>query len=270
MSTIEKALTLLDFFSSSRSEIGLTEFKNLSGLDKGTTHRYLNSLKIMGFLEQNRVTRGYRLGPAVMRLANVRERTTPMARIVRSHIDPLAEEIGELVHAALPQTGGMSSLYARDGGILGTRVGFDEAELLPFHATSSGIAMLAFGPDTMKDELHTRQLKSYTSSTTSDLDEVHRLISKAREQGYVATDQTYEDDVCSVALPFFGADDFAVGTIAIATPSARMTDKMRPLFATRLGNAARAITTDLGGQVPATLDQIWTEFQPVLAETPQP
>ena len=41
MPTIDKALGLLDHFSGTAPEIGLAEFRELSGFDKATVHRYL-------------------------------------------------------------------------------------------------------------------------------------------------------------------------------------------------------------------------------------
>ena len=49
MSTIEKALMLLEHFSSNRPEIGLTEFKTRTSIDKGTLHRHLTALRIVAF-----------------------------------------------------------------------------------------------------------------------------------------------------------------------------------------------------------------------------
>ena len=113
MSTIEKALMLLEHFSSNRPEIGLTEFKTRTSIDKGTLHRHLTALKNSGFLEQNYLTKAYRLGPAVIRLAAVRENTVPIVKTVQYYVDRIADNIHELVHAALPQKNGMSAIYVK-------------------------------------------------------------------------------------------------------------------------------------------------------------
>jgi len=78
MGTISKALDLLGHFSSTRSQIGLTEFVTLTRRDKATVHRHLSELEQNGFLEQHPQTRAYRLGPALLRLAAVREAAFPM------------------------------------------------------------------------------------------------------------------------------------------------------------------------------------------------
>ena len=88
---MEKALKLLSYFSESRPEIGLTEFKRLTGHDKGTVHRYLSDLRNGGFLEQNETTKAYSLGPALVRLAHVRNATNPILNIVADVLRPLSQ-----------------------------------------------------------------------------------------------------------------------------------------------------------------------------------
>ncbi len=250
MSTVEKALSLLEHFSSQRPEIGLSDFKRLTRFDKGTTHRYLSSLKECGFLEQNPATKAYRLGPAVIRLSAVREKTVPLANTVSPYVDALAAELHELVHAALPQANGMSVLYYVDGGNSGTRVAFDEAEVLPFHATSSGIAQLAFGPAERRAQVLSKGLSKFTEHTPVSPEETLGYVKRAQAVGYASADQSFETDVSSVAVPFFDHRGEAIGTIAVATPSARMTADMRTEIIERLTRASKDLTAALGGRVP--------------------
>jgi len=261
MSTIEKALGLLEHFSSQSPEIGLSDFKRLTAFDKGTTHRYLTALKECGFLEQNPTTKAYRLGPAIIRLAAVRESTVPLRSTVAIHVDRIATEIRELVHASVPQSSGMSMLYALDGGISGTRVALDEAEVLPFHATSSGIAQLAFGSVAMREKVLAKRIKAFTERTPASREDVEALIEKARARGAAIADGSYEADVCSVAVPFFDNSACAIGTIAVATPSARMTPEMRQNITTILIQNSQHLTQSLGGTVPADLRELWTSDQ---------
>ena len=60
MSTVDKAISLLDLFSVETPEHGLTEIARRSGFDKATTRRLLVSLARHGFIEQDV---GTRVGP---------------------------------------------------------------------------------------------------------------------------------------------------------------------------------------------------------------
>jgi len=257
MPTIDKALGLLDHFSSTSPEIGLSELRGLSGFDKGTVHRYLSNLRDCGFVEQNAKTKAYRLGPALLRLAAVREKTVPLEKIASPLLSALATNTGELVHAALPQRQGMSTLFATDGGHRGIRVRFDPAELLPFHATSSGIALLAFGSQQFSSQALGDSLPAFTETTSSTTDQVNVLIERAQRIGYAFADQSYEREVCSIAVPFYSTTESAIGTVAIATPAARMNKATHRDFAVALTDTSRSLSKDLGGCIPSDLSKIW-------------
>ena len=259
MPTIDKALGLLDYFSASTPEIGLAKFRELSTFDKGTVYRYLCSLRDCGYVEQNPQTKAYRLGPAIIRLAAVRETTVPLQSIAAPLIDELADQTGELVHAALAQRNGMSALYVKDGGYGGTRVGFDDSELLPLHATSSGIAFLAFGPDQyLASVIEHETLPSFTESTPVTPEKITSLVTRSKKAGYACLNQSYEAEICSVAVPLFNTVGIAMGTLAIATPRARM---KRKLFVKQLALTSQHFTQNLGGKVPDTIAAKWNAYQ---------
>lgn len=258
MGTITKALNLLNHFSPNHPEIGLTEFRKLSGQDKATVHRHLIELTSNGFLEQNPVTRGYRLGPAILRLAAVRERLFPARTIVAPLVEALASELGELVHVSLREGNHMSPLFHHDALIHGTRVYFDEAELLPLHATASGLAMLAFGPENLLPDLLKTPLPAATEHTITDHNLLRSTVEKVREAGIAFVDQGFEAHVSSFAAPLFGDQPEAIGTIAVALPTVRVTDDMRRIIKAALPRTANEVTEKLGGTVPVDLRRIWT------------
>ena len=70
MTTVDKALSLLDHFSHEQTEIGLSEFARLSGFDKSAALRMLSALVRAGFLEQadDRVLRQFAIR---LRVGNV-------------------------------------------------------------------------------------------------------------------------------------------------------------------------------------------------------
>ena len=78
MGTVGKALELLDLFSRSRPQAGLSELARLAGVNKATCYRMLGEMALHGLVEQVGPSREYRLGPALVRLARVREAAVPM------------------------------------------------------------------------------------------------------------------------------------------------------------------------------------------------
>lgn len=257
MGTITKALNLLNYFSASRSEIGLAEFKLLSGQDKATVYRHLGELQSNGFIEQNLVSKTYRLGPAVLRLAAVREHTFPARHAVAATVDALSKELGELVHASLFQRGGMSSLYHADVQAHGTRVHFDQAELLPFHATASGLTMLAFGPGSLLETVLQKPLEDYTGMTLTNPAKLNAAVTKIRATGFAICDQGFEKEVYSIAAPIFADTLNIIGALAVAVPGSRMNKALQGQIIEALKTGCEDASSALGGALPGTLNSLW-------------
>jgi len=257
MGTITKALNLLNYYSSHRPQIGLTEFTKLINRDKATVHRHLTELERNGYVEQDPVSKNYRLGPALLRLAAVREHTFPIRDAVDAKVTKLSEELRELVHVSLLQGQALSSLFHADVHSRGTRVHFDEAELLPLHATSSGLSMLAYGPAKLLKRALASPLKAHTSKTIVDVDVLIENVEITRRNGYSYSDQGFEDEVCSYATPVFDHNQKNVGSLAVALPKSRLTSEKGREIIAALYRGSEMVSTVFGGVVPGEIKDVW-------------
>src|SRR6478609_9497098 len=66
--SLERGLAILSAFTSTRPLIGVSELARDLGLSRSSAHRYIATLATLGYLEQDRATRRYRLGPRVLDL----------------------------------------------------------------------------------------------------------------------------------------------------------------------------------------------------------
>jgi DNA-binding IclR family transcriptional regulator len=248
MGTITKALDLLNLFSPARPQIGLGEVVRLTGRDKATLHRHLSELEENGFLEQHPVTRAYRLGPALLRLAAVREAAFPMRALLRPIVTELSEAVGELAHASLLQGDVLSPVFHADPRLHGTQVHFDASEVLPLHATSSGLAVLAFAPDALRRRILARPLSMHTGRTITDPERLRGLIDEVRRTGISRLDGAFDEEVASQGVPLFGEDGRVIGAISVAVPTVRDRPDRQEDIARHLRAAARAASLSLGAR----------------------
>lgn len=258
MGTVAKTLKLLDFFSIDRPEIGLTQFVRLSGYDKATTHRRLTELVAAGFLEQDQQSRGYRLGPAVLRLAHVREQTFPARDAAMPALRRLSEATRETVHISLIQgREGLGTLANLGSTAHGMRVYVDDAELLPFHATASGITVLAFSSPELLEHVLDNSLPALTEDTITDAEVLKSRVYAAKSAGFGESLGGFESQVHGIAAPLFDRHGSCNGAVAVATPMSRMTEELQALIYTELKRAARDITHSWGGFLPESLLAAW-------------
>lgn len=246
MGTISKALDLLGLFTSDRAEIGLSECVRLSGRDKATVHRHLTELEANGFLEQHPETRAYRLGPALLRLAAVREACFPVRKLLRPIVEGLSDTVGELAHASLLQGDALSPVFHADPCRHGTQVHFDPAEVLPLHATSSGLAVLAFGPEALRARILARPLAHHTRDTVTDPEALRRLIAETRARGISHLSGAFDEEVASQGAPLLAEGGRVIGALSVAVPKVRANPERRDTIIRHLRLAACDASLSLG------------------------
>ncbi|MBL9073994.1 IclR family transcriptional regulator [Tabrizicola sp.] len=220
---VQRALSLLELFTESAPEIGLSDAARLSGHDKATVHRLLGTLRAAELVEQDPQTKLYRIGPAVLRLARVREKSMPLLSVVQPLLGQLTQETGETSHFSL-YTGESLVVVASCDSSKPNHVAMSRLEALPLHATASGIAYLAFAAADLVERLVANPLTRYTGRTVTDPDGIRDTLQKVRQAGFAIVDRCYDDDVLGIAVPVFGAPDAtAIGALAVAAPRSRMT-----------------------------------------------
>jgi DNA-binding IclR family transcriptional regulator len=250
MGTVTKALTLLTLFNQSRPLIGLSDFTRLSGQNKATTFRMLGELQTMGFVEQVGTTRAYRLGPEVLRLAALREASVPLVSVARETLEHLSATTGETAHMSQIRGHQLNTLAYAYGARHGTQVRMEDAEVLSFHATSSGLAVLGFSNPEFVDDILSRPLKAHTSETRTDPLQIRAGLEQVRKAGMAESVGGFEADVHSHATPVFGPDMLPIGALAVATPVSRMNEALKALIQAELQQGARALTHQIGGLYP--------------------
>jgi len=250
MGTVAKALSLLNLFDKSRTEIGLSDATRLSGLNKATTYRLLSELQARGFVEQIGNDRAYRLGPEILRLAALREAAVPLLSVAREILEHLCAATGETAHMSHVQGRQLNTLTYAYGNRHGTQVRMEDAEVLSFHATSSGLAVLGFAEGGFVDDVLSRLLVAHTDETQTDPALIRAALVEVRASGIAESVGGFEADVHSHAAPVFGPDARPIGALAVATPVSRMNDDLKSRIRTELRQGAQDLTRRSGGFIP--------------------
>ena len=257
MGTVYKALELLDLFTRLRPRIGLSEVARLSGQNKATCHRLLTELEQFGFVEQRPDTREYRLGPAFLRFAALREAEAPMRDVTRPILQRLAETVGESVHSSMLIADRLQMIDFVYSTRHGTRVMLDDADTLPFHATSSGLAVLPHLPQAFQDRILAGPLPAVTEHTETDPARLRQRIETSRRAGWAEVASGFEADVVGLAVPLFGPRGECLGAVASVVPVSRLTPDLRRTILKELTASATEITHLCGGVPPVEIEKLW-------------
>ena len=257
LSSAAKTLELMAYFSTTRPEIGLSQLCKLAKRDKATTHRHLQALEKTGFVEKNPITKQYRLGPAVLQLAQTREATVPRKAGVQAPLFDLADATGETSHVTVLSGTTVYELMSCDSPKHGTRAIID-IQTFPLHATASGLCALAFGPEALID-VALNKLQPFTRTTATTSEDLHAMVEAIRNTGFGRADRSFEDDVQGLSAPIFDQTGHFAGAVSVASVAARFTPDMERIIKTQLVITARQISNNWGGTIPAQIEAIWAK-----------
>jgi DNA-binding IclR family transcriptional regulator len=255
--TVIKALELLNLFTRQTPRIGLSEIARISGTNKATCFRLLTELQDYGLLEQDSESRDYRLGPAALRLAALREAAVPMRAATRPILEKLSADTGESAHSSILVGGRLQILDFAYSARHATKVIFEDTDVLPFHATSSGLAVLAHLPQAQRAQILAQPLTPRTAQTLTDPTHLNDALDGVRREGFALIDGGFEAEVVGIAVPVFGPQSTCLGALAVATPTNRITDDLRRQIIGALAVAGADLTKNLGGTVPAPIASLW-------------
>ena len=240
MSTIRKALTLLDLVAGLDRDIGLADLARLSALDKATARRFLVELEKHGFVEQDDETRRYRLGAAPVRLARIRQARFPFIAVAAPFVRALAAETNETVHLSEFSGGRLATIHVETSA-QAHRVIVDMGAALPFHATASGLAFLAHLPPDEIDRALAQPLERFSPHTTVDAGALRDLVRETAARGFSINRQGFEIGVISAAAPILAPTGRPIGALAVAAPIARTEPARMAEIGEKTRTAARAI-----------------------------
>ncbi|MEM8730301.1 MAG: IclR family transcriptional regulator [Pseudomonadota bacterium] len=250
MGTVTKALSLLRQFNRASAAIGLSELARRSGMNKATVYRLMSDMTAAGLVEQAADGRAYRLGPEVLRLAAIREATTPFLSIARDVLRELSAATGETAHVSVLEGTRLTALDFHYSDRYATRVMMENESDLAIHATGSGLAVMAFSPPALSDAVLSAPLARFTPLTETYPAQIRAQLVQIHSQGYAESVGGYEADVHSHAAPIFGPDQRPCGAIAVAAPASRMDNAARAAIRREITAAAVEMTRRTGGFCP--------------------
>ncbi len=216
MSSLRRALSLLDAFTAEARELTIRELALRSGIARSTTHRLAQELVAWGALE--RTPRGLRLGTKLFELGTM----TPGHTLLRDAAVPSLHTLHEV-------TGLTANLAVREGDhilylekISSTRVRVPHTRLGgrgTLHATGLGKAILAFTPEFDPASLED-VLLPLTPATLTSADDLTRELRRVRAERIAYDVEESQSGLFCVAAPIVDERGRARAAISVTGATA--------------------------------------------------
>lgn len=204
MQSVDRIVKILELLSKYKDGVGIKEISESIDLPLSTTHRIISSLKGHGYIEQDNVTKKYKIGVQILSLAIKSLNNMNIIDIVRPIIESLSTQYGQLVFLSIQQN---YKTICVDMVNNSEQIRFyvQLGSHMPAHCASSSKAIVAFLDNKDIDYiLNTEERKVYTRYTKTETDDIKEEFAQIRKLGYAICDEEMEIGVKSISVPIFG------------------------------------------------------------------
>lgn len=221
ITSVDHALRLL-LLLKSRPSIRVAEAADELEVARSTAHRLLAMLVYRDFVTQDKATRAYLPGPALIEVGMGALTGLDIRRKARPFLDQLVVETGETASLQILQGSDVrfvDSVESPNAVRVASRAGVT----LPAHAASGGKMLLAaLSPEAVLRLYPDEKLPSVTNATTTSRTVLLEELELARGQGFSVNHGESEPGLVAVGVPLADRTGGNLGALTVAGPTARM------------------------------------------------
>jgi DNA-binding IclR family transcriptional regulator len=207
-----------------RGGLKVSEVAALLGIHRSASHRFLATLKELGYVVQDGSSR-YRLSFRLFEMGMAMVNALGIRQIARPFMEELARISKETVN--LGHWDGREIVYidkikSREVLLtdlaIGTRV--------PAYCSAMGKAILAFrSEDEQSDFFRAGGFQPLTVRTRTDPRELMRELAQVRERGFAVDDEEMLMGIRCIAAPVLGYNEYPEYALSVSGPAARLSDE---------------------------------------------
>jgi IclR family transcriptional regulator, pca regulon regulatory protein len=218
--SLERGLAILSAFTSTRPLLGVSELAREVGLSRSSAHRYIATLASLGYLDQDRATRRYRLGPRVLDLGFSAINSMELRQIAAADLQALSDSTGHTVNMAVLD--GIDILYVErcrsaSRGQREIDLNLHVGSRLPAYCTSMGKVLLADLPAGELDaRLAQMELAKRGPNTITARARLREELARVHERGLAVNNEELAYGLRSIAVPVHGQEGAVVAAINLA------------------------------------------------------
>lgn len=237
--SLETGMLIMRGFSSDRPIQGIADVADRMEASRSTVHRYMTTLVVLGMLEQDHVSRRYRVGMLPTDLGAAALEANRTVKALDGELRALRRKtgctvrMGVLVGLDVLVVGHARSL-SEGQGLLGVEL--RRGGRVPSHCTALGKVLLgAFDPKELRELLSDATLTKHTSSTVTGKRAVATEAGEAKEKGFAIEVEEQQDGVLGIAVPVVDSEGIQAAALSLVahTPEVKMKDLEGHLAALR-------------------------------------
>jgi len=251
-----RGLSILDAFTSDRTELGVNEIARIVGMHKSTVSRLCATLENAGYLERDPATNRFHLGARIFQLAGSETPTRDLRLVARPVMLELVEATRETATLGKREELDIVTIDVVDGlnfVRMATRVGMRTQ----VHASAVAKAILAYTDEDEVDQIiGTGPMPKLTPNTITDPAVLKERLADVRAQGYSVDMEEMEIGLRCVGAPIYDHRGMVSAGISVSGPRHHMTEDVMRRCGPLVRKAADKISARLGATPSVGGDQV--------------
>ena len=231
-------MDVLELLANWGRQLSHAEIAAALGIPKSSLTKLLKNLTLRDYIQYFPETKDYRLGNAVLKLANQLGQVRDLATLSQSILEQITEQTKE--SCALNQLRGdqveiVATVVSKHRLVSHLQLG----DLAPLYAVSGGKAILAFLPDAMRKEyLQSVQFQRFTSKTLITKKALSAELHQVHISGVAVSSEEYTPGIIGIGVPILSGAGFPLGSLNLAIPTVRFNAAVQKNAVTALKDAA--------------------------------
>lgn len=242
---LDRALDILERLALVEDS-SLVDLATATSLSKTTAFRHLKVLERRGYVEQDQLTKRYRLSYGVLHLGYHARRSLQLPKVADRWLQELAAEFNETVHL-----GAMTGHEVVHIAVIPSKhvltMASEVGERTYVHVSAMGKCLTAWaGPEVIDAQLANAGLARMTEKTIITREALEAELARVRDQGYAVDDEESLHRLRCVGAPVRSAGGAVIAAISLSGPIDRMSDAALPRMAERVMETAAEISRQCG------------------------
>jgi len=226
VTSLDKALSILELMMQEGTSVPLVQISRKSGLGKGTVHRILDTLKARDYVQQDPETRRYGPGFRLFQLASRMEDRQFLRAILMPTLKEVWLQCDETVGAFVLE-GNQSKNILRLISKQPLRISLEEGARFPAHCTAAGKALLSLLPDDKLRQIYNagKPLNGTTKHSIQSFEALMKEMKEVRETRLAYGDEEAILGVFAIGVPIRNLPAGRLLSITIAGPKERIKER---------------------------------------------
>jgi DNA-binding IclR family transcriptional regulator len=250
INSLDRGLRIIDMIAS-KGYAGTTDVGEFLGVNKSSAYRLLSTLERRGYVEQDRVTKMYKLSTKFIEISEKVLSNLDIIGISGPYLCELANNTGETSHLGIISKT-RAVLVSQEKGkemvSVNTRIGMSE----PAHISAIGRAIISFLPEREQgiiiEDISGEIFRAQGNKKKEDIISfLGNIIKETHNRGYAIDDEELFSGIRCVAVPVIDHRRYPIASIGISGPSSRVTMENIDEYAAKVMEVANIITRKIGG-----------------------